>query len=299
MIDLNGGNLTMEDVEAVARNGSKVSVSPEAVKRVGHGFKVVMEAAVQNMPVYGLTVGVGWNKDQPVFKEVQGKRVLSEELLALSRQFSIATLNAHAAGIGEPMPAETVKAGMLIRLNTMLSGAAGVQPDVVRCYADFINNDIIPIVPGRGTVRQADPLLASHIGLAMAGQWEVFFQGHRMTASAALEAAEIDPIQPVGGDALSMLSTNALTAGSVVLAVRDAAQFVRQEIVVFALSLEGFNGNISPFLEPQPRHAHFLIWTFSRLATRCQSSISMFNANVKKRPLLSFMYWACSPQFFH
>lgn len=158
-------------------------------------------------------------------------------------------LKAHAAGAGEPMPPETVKAGMLIRLKTMLEGEAGVQPDVVRCLVDLINNAIIPVVPADGTVGEADPLLASHIGLAMTGQWVVFFRGQRMSAGAALLAAGIEPVKPVGKDALAIISTNALTAGSAVLAVRDAAQFVRREVVVFGLTLEGLNGNLSPFLE--------------------------------------------------
>lgn len=124
-----------KQVVEVARHQTTVGVSSDAMQRVDRGFNVVLEAALQNIPVYGLTVGVGLNKDRPIFEEVNGERVLSE-VLAVSRQFNLNSLRSHGAGVGEPMPAEVVRAGMLIRLNNMLSGACGAQADLAQHYID-------------------------------------------------------------------------------------------------------------------------------------------------------------------
>jgi histidine ammonia-lyase len=147
------------------------------------------------------------------------------------------------------MAPEAVRAGMVIRLNTLLSGAAGVHPAVVEQYVAFLNAGIVPVVPSRGTVGEADITLAAHIGLVMAGEWEALYRGQRLGAAAALKAAGLAPLRPVGKDFLAILSTNAVVAGDAVLALDAAARYLDRQTVLYALALEGFNGNVAPFLE--------------------------------------------------
>ncbi|MCZ7471024.1 aromatic amino acid lyase [Agrobacterium sp. O3.4] len=247
---IDGQNLTVEQVVGLARdNNAKITLTESADKRIAEGFDLVMEAALQGKAVYGLTVGVGWNKDRPVFAMKDGKRVLDDDLLKLSRAFNSTSLRAHGAGVGEPMAIETVRAGMAIRLNQIATGRTGVQSAVAEMYRQFLEQGITPVVPSRGSVGEADITLASHIGLAMVGEGEVFMNGNRIPAARALTDAGITPLEPVGKDFLSILSTNALTAGQAALLARDTAGYLEKEAVVFGLALEGFNGNVAPFLE--------------------------------------------------
>jgi histidine ammonia-lyase len=248
-IELGGGQLTIEQVVEVARQHIPVSVSSGTMERVDQGHQVVLEAALQNVPVYGLTVGVGLNKDRAIFKEVNGERVLSEEVLDVSRQFNLNSLRSHSGAAGEPMSADVVRAAMLIRLNTMLSGACGAQRDVAQRYIDFLNKGIVPVVPAMGTVGEADITLASHIGLVMVGEWEAFYQGRRVSGTEALQAAGLPPLRPVGKDFLCIISNNDLVIGGATLGLHDARQYLQRAATVFALSLEGLNGNVAPFLE--------------------------------------------------
>ncbi|WP_439258467.1 HAL/PAL/TAL family ammonia-lyase [Lonepinella sp. BR2271] len=242
-------HLTLEQVEQVARQNEEVSLSSQALEKVKKGHEVVLQAALNQVPVYGLTVGVGWNKDKPVFKEKDGKKIVSDELLDLSRKFNRASLKAHALGLGEPLPIETVRAGMLIRLNTFLNGETGVQPEVAQKYVEFLNHGITPVIPARGTVGEADITLSSHIGLAMIGEWDVFYQGKRQSAKEVLQKLNIQPLDPVGKDFLSILSTNSLKAGEASLLTLDAERLLNKQVALFALVLEGYNGNIAPFSE--------------------------------------------------
>lgn len=246
---IDGQNLTVEQVVGLARDDSaKITLTKSADKRIAEGFDLVMEAALQGKAVYGLTVGVGWNKDRPVFAMKDGKRVLDDDLLKLSRAFNSTSLRAHGAGVGEPMAIETVRAGMAIRLNQIATGRTGVQSAVAEMYRQFLEQGITPVVPSRGSVGEADITLASHIGLAMVGEGEVFMKGNRIPAARALTDAGITPLEPVGKDFLSILSTNALTAGQAALLAHDTAGYLEKEAVVFGLALEGFNGNVAPFL---------------------------------------------------
>lgn len=252
-IELGSGQLTIAQVVDVARHQVPISVSPAVMERVNRGFNVVMEAAVQNVPIYGLTVGVGQNKDKSIFKQVNGQRVISEDALQASRRFNLDALRSHAAAVGEPLPAEVVRAGMLIRLNTMLSGACGAQRDVAQRYIDFLDRDIVPVVPSTGTIGEADITLASHIGLVMVGEWEAFYKGRRVSGADALKAAGLQPLKPVGKDFLCVISNNGLMVGDAALGVYDANQYLHREASAFALSLEGLDGNVAPFLEATTR----------------------------------------------
>ena len=255
---LTGAPLGIEEVLEVARDHRPVTLAPAARERVAAAFAVVLAAARAQMPVYGLTTGVGWNKDHHVL----GGSGLDPELLAASRRFNIGTLRAHAAGTGAPLPDVVVRAAMLLRLNLLLSGDGGVQPQVADQYAAFLDDDITPVVPSGGSVGEADILDSSHIGLALAGEWQVRRAGTQMSAAEALKRAGLKPVQLIGKDFLAIIGDDSLTIAQGLLAVHSARAWLQQEITTFALSLEGLDGNVAPFLpatvevHPEPGFAY-------------------------------------------
>jgi histidine ammonia-lyase len=243
---LSGGALATTDVIEVARQGRPVEIDSQARARVAATFAVVLAAARAHLPVYGLTTGVGWNKDKDAL-ETAGS--LDPDLMAASRRFNLGTLRAHAGGIGTPLPDDIVRAAMLVRLNLLLTGDGGVQPAVVDQYAAFLNHNITPVVPGGGSVGEADILQSAHIGLALAGEWQVRHAGAVMPAAQALRQAGLKPVALVGKDFLAIIGDNSLTVAASLLAIHAARGWLEQEIGVFALSLEGLNGNVAPFLD--------------------------------------------------
>lgn len=244
-ITLDGHSLTLDDAWAVATGQKQVDISPTAMDRVEKANKLLMIAAGKGVPVYGLTVGVGLNKDKSLF-DAHGK--LTPEVIQASREFNINALHAHAAGIGPDMPDELVRMAMVIRLNTMLTGNTGAQPQVAKLYQQLLNKHITPVVPSRGSVGEADITLASHIGDVMIGEWRVRVNGNVMPSAKALKQAGIQKLEPLGKDALSILSSNAISAAYSAKALLEARQIINITPAVFGLSLEGLNGNVAPFL---------------------------------------------------
>ncbi len=84
-IELDGSNLTIAAAMEIARGEADVAVTPEAKKRLEDTFTLVMAAARKGMAVYGLTTGVGLNKDKKLF-DANGE--LSEEVLKASQNFN-------------------------------------------------------------------------------------------------------------------------------------------------------------------------------------------------------------------
>ncbi len=242
---LSGAPLSVTDIMEVARQGRAVEISAAARARVAKTFEIVLAAARAQVPVYGLTTGVGWNKDK---NALQTAGALDPDMMAASQRFNLGTLRAHAAGVGEPLPDDVVRAAMVIRLNLLLTGDGGVQPAVVDQYAAFLNRNVTPVVPGGGSVGEADILQSAHIGLALAGEWQARYGGAVVPAAQALSSAGLKPVALVGKDFLAIIGDNSLTVAESLLAIHTARSWLQHEVTVFALSLEGLNGNVAPFL---------------------------------------------------
>lgn len=244
-VTLDGAHLTQAEAWAVARGEAKVAISPAAMKHVADSHKLVMAAAISGKPVYGLTVGVGLNKDRSLFK---ADGTLSEEVLTASRNFNYNALRSHSAGVGPMMPDDLVRLAMVIRLNTLLTGKSGAQTRVAELYRDFLNQNITPQIPSEGSLGEADILLASHVGAVMIGEWRAKKDGVLMEGKEALKKAGLQPLVPEGKDALAILSNNSVAAAYAMVAAEGAAKVIAVTPTVYALSLEGLNGNVAPIL---------------------------------------------------
>ncbi|ARG97439.1 HAL/PAL/TAL family ammonia-lyase [Legionella micdadei] len=245
-LTLTGSNLTINDIVKIARQGWMVRIDEAAARRVENSHQLLLLATEKNLPVYGLNRGVGLNKDKTIFHG----SILTSEARKLSEQFNLKNLHATSASVGPIAPIDSVRAAMLIRLNTLLLGHAGVQPAVVDMFVDFLNKGITPMFPSGGTIGEGDITLLAQIGLAMIGEGEVFYQNRKMPASEALKLAGLQPLNLYAKDALALFSSNAYAAGIGALTVFDLKKLLDKYDLLTALSLEGLNGNIAPFMEP-------------------------------------------------
>ncbi|MGB3430892.1 HAL/PAL/TAL family ammonia-lyase [Achromobacter sp.] len=243
-VDLDGRSLTLAQIESVARQGCGVTLADEAMRRAERSYDLLLAYARLDRPVYGLNRGVGLNKDQTIFKGGE----ISPEVRKLSEQFNRNLLRSHSAAYGAEAPQEVTRAAMLIRLNTALFGGSGLQPAVLRQYAQFLNRGVTPVMFGEGSVGQADITVLPQIGLAMMGEGQAYYRGQRLPAAQALRQAGLEPVQPFGKDALAIVSSNAYGAAIASLAALDAARLLSQADAVAALSLEGLDGNLAPVL---------------------------------------------------
>jgi len=235
-IVLTGNDLTIDEVWEVAVNGAKVEIAPEADARLEESRKIVYELVDKNFPVYGFNTGVGWNKDHKIDKSHFEK-------------FNKSMIFSHSMGIKPEATEAEVRAIMLVRLNTLLCGHTGIQPAVAHHYAVMLNEGISPVMYERGSVGEADIGLLSHIGLAMIGEGEVNYKGERMSSLAAHKKAGVELVTLGPKDSLAIIDTNAFGAGEAALVLKDVKDLIKISDLVYAVSLEGFDGNTSPLDE--------------------------------------------------
>ena len=243
-ITLTGEDLTLQDIVRFSQKEAKVVIAADAMQRVNKSHALLLKAAQENKPIYGLNRGVGKNKDKTIFKG----DTIDPEVLQASQEFNKNILYSHSAAVEPELSKKIIFPVMVIRLNMMLQGKTGVHSDVVNMLAAFINHRIQPVVPGRGSMGEGDITILSHIGLAMMGEGEVIFQSTRMPAQQAIKLCGLQPIVPFAKDALSILSSNAYSAAMGALLIIEIEEWLNKADQIFALSLEGLNGNIAPLL---------------------------------------------------
>ena len=233
VIILDGKSLTIKEVSKVAREYVKVEISHGAMERVEAARSLVHELQNSDTPVYGFNRGVGLNKD---------REVLAKYYSEYNRNLILA----HCVAVDPEASIEDVRGILLARLNTLLLGCTGIQPAIVTMYKDFLNYGIHPVIPERGSIGEADITCLSHIGLAMIGEGEVFYQGQRLLASEAMERVGLKPIVLGPKDGLAIVSSNALAAGQGALVLNDVIDLLETADIIYAMTLEGFKGNVTP-----------------------------------------------------
>ncbi|MEO6085626.1 MAG: aromatic amino acid ammonia-lyase [Umezawaea sp.] len=215
---LTGRALTVEDVVQVARFHTPVAVHEEGRARVEASWHTAQEL-VARQEVYGRTTGVGANR-----AEVVGLDDRAEHGLRM--------LRSHAGGLGELLPEEQVRAMLVVRLNQLLAGGAGLHASVVDALADALNAGCYPAVHEFGAIGTGDLTALAETGLALLG--ERFWLG---------STPKPEPITIDSGDALALMSSNALTIGIAGLAWHTARRMLEATHVVAALSFFAVDGS--------------------------------------------------------
>jgi histidine ammonia-lyase len=246
MVDLDGGPLALEAVEAVARRGEPVALAPAARRALNAGRAFVDRLAAGSEPIYGITTGVGKLKDVVI---PPGQRADLQRNLVLS----------HAAGVGAALAEPDVRAIMLLLAASLARGASGVRPVVVETIVACLNRRVHPVVPELGSVGASGDLAPlAHVALCLLGEGVTGAGDREVPAAEALARAGVAPLVLETKEGLALLNGTHLMAGHGALTVLDAGRLTRLADVAGAMSLEALMGSNAAFdprihaLRPHP-----------------------------------------------
>jgi histidine ammonia-lyase len=227
---LTGADLSIGDVEAVARGGRRVSLGEEARARVAEARAVVERLVAAGEIVYGVTTGFG--DLATTFIDPADSARLQENLLV-----------SHAVGVGEPLPRDVVRAMLLLRANTLALGHSGCRPVVIDRICDFLRLGIHPIVPAQGSVGASGDLAPlAHLALPLTGRGHVEVSGHVIGAAEALAAAKLEPLELGAKEGLALLNGTQMMSAIGALVAVDAQRLARTASVTAAMSCEALLG---------------------------------------------------------
>jgi len=243
MITINGNNLTIEEVDAVARGSKQVELAPEAYQAIEQSHAWVEDILAAEKPVYGINTGFG------IFSD---KKISQEDAAKLSRNLILS----HAVATGPNLPTEVVRAAMLIRANTLAKGYSGVRPVVIETLTEMLNKGLTPLIPSQGSLGSSGDLAQlSHMalvfttdeaGLENQSGWAEF-DGLRLSGKAAMQTAGIPRLILGGKEGLAVNNGATFSAAIAALAVYDADILLQTAEVALAMSLEAMLGVRSAF----------------------------------------------------
>lgn len=230
-----GATLTIPQVVAVAARGARVTVTPAARTAVAASRAMVDRLVAGGTPVYGITTGVG---------RLASVRISPADAATL--QLNI--VRSHAAGVGGPLPSEVVRAMMVLRAHGLALGHSGVRQEVIDLLLGCLNRGIYPVVPEQGSVGASGDLAPlAHLALGLIGEGDVFVEGRRQPAAAALLAAGLTPLRLEAKEGVALVNGTQLMTGIGALTVDRAARCCRSADVAGAMSLEALRGRSEAF----------------------------------------------------
>ena len=243
---INGHDLNFRQIAQVSRRYAKVDISQDSREKMQKSRDYVLSIVKKGVPVYGINTGFGALADKHI----------EESNLA---QLQLNLVRSHCTGVGNPFNKEVTRAIMLLRANCLASGYSGVNPEAVQMLVNFLNLDICPVVPQKGSVGASGDLAPlSHIALALIGEGEVYFQGEKMPAQKAFDKNGLKPVTLGPKDGLALINGTAVMAALGALALERAEQFMKLADLAACMTLEGVRGTVRAFdpkiskLKPHP-----------------------------------------------
>jgi len=234
---VNGGTLTLENVEAVARRGAPVALtSDENVLARIAGSRALNEKLIeQGIPIYGVTTGVGDSVD----RHVGADRV--ETLQA-------GLMTMLGCGVGDYLDVEGCRAVLVARLNCLAKGYSAVRPELIERLVTLVNKDLIPCIPKIGSVGASGDLVpSSYIAAVVMGRRDVYDHGRVRPTEQAYAEAGLEPMTLVAKEGLAMVNGTAFMTGLGILAVEDAHRLAVLADACTALTTEALTGIAGPF----------------------------------------------------
>jgi histidine ammonia-lyase len=243
-LELTGRSLSIGDVVAVARGAvAPITLDRSATEALARSRALVERAIARGETIYGINTGFG---------KLANVRIAADQL----DQLQVNLIRSHAAGVGTLLPAEVVRAAMLLRANVLLRPTSGVRPSLVEALVALLNAGIVPAVPEQGSVGASGDLAPlSHIAMTLIGEGEVCDEhGGTGPAAAALARAGLPPFRFAPKEGISFINGTQAQTAMLALLVHDAEVLWRTAVAASALSLEALRGTPTP-LDPRIHEA--------------------------------------------
>lgn len=229
-------NLTAATLVALARQKNPpLHVQPEAWQRLEDFRKVVEGFAKADQKTYGINTGFGFLSDVKI----------PPDKLA---QLQVNLIRSHACAVGNHFKPEVVRGLLILRAHTFLIGHSGVSRELVATVLAFLEYDILPVIPEKGSVGASGDLAPlAHLAMGLMGEGEVYFKDRLMPASKALEEAGVKPFKPGAKEGLSCINGTHLMATLGAFACVDALTLFQSADIIAAMSLDAIRGTLRAF----------------------------------------------------
>jgi histidine ammonia-lyase len=245
-ISISDKTYQIEDFLAFFKGPVKVSISSSVRQKIKNSNRVFNSILKSDIKIYGVTTGFGKLSNISINADDQKKLQLN-------------LVRSHAAGVGEPLDLGLTRIIMFLKLLTYAKGKSGVRFELCRQLTNFLNHDILPVIPRTGSVGASGDLAPmSHMALALIGEGDVHFQDRIMPGILAMKEIGIEPLILQPKEGLSLINGTQVSTALAIKAIKSAKLLLQTADIAGALSVEASLSTrnvFNPVLHRLKRHS--------------------------------------------
>ncbi|MDN3583676.1 histidine ammonia-lyase [Mucilaginibacter flavus] len=219
----------------IAAGKTKGVINADAEKAILASWREVEKIVHAQKPVYGINTGFGPLCDT---------RISEADTSLLQSNI----LKSHSVGVGNPIPQEIAKLMLITKVQALAQGYSGIAPATLQRVIWHIDNDIIPVVPEKGSVGASGDLAPlSHLFLPLIGLGFVFENGIKLPAGDVLKKHNLQPLILGPKEGLALINGTQFILAFAIKAVQRLDEALNRADLIGAMSLEGLMGSARPF----------------------------------------------------
>lgn len=230
MLILSGSNLSTGDLVQAVKDGRAVGLDQAQLEKVQKSRDFVEELLGAGRPIYGINTGFG---------KLAETSISSYKVEELQRNLILS----HSCGVGPPLSSEIVKTMIILRANALMKGHSGVRPELIRALLDLVNHDLIPYIPGQGSVGASGDLVPlAHMAAVLIGEGKAYYGGRLVSGAEALELAGLAPVILQAKEGLALINGTQCMTACGALALHDGGIILKTADIIGALSMTALLG---------------------------------------------------------
>lgn len=237
VLTIDGNSLDLNSVWHVAFENQKVNLSPSALAKVQESRDYLENRMNKGEVMYGVNTGFGH------FSDV---KISQDQLVELQKNL----IRSHCCGVGKPFTKKQSRAVMLLRANALARGHSGIRPVVIQKILEFLNNDVIAVIPEQGSVGASGDLAPlSHLALALMGEGEVWNdEGTEiLQVEDVLKSKNIEPLILQAKEGLSLINGCQVMTAVGLLELKKIENLLFTADIAGSLTLEALRGSRKAF----------------------------------------------------
>jgi len=222
---------------AIGLEGRRIkgSLSKKAIHNIQKSQQHVNKIVAENQTVYGVNTGFGILATTKISEE--DTKILQHKIL-----------QSHSVGVGDAVPEQIAKLMLITKVHSLAKGFSGVQLSTIERILWMIENDVVPVVPEKGSVGASGDLAPlAHLFLPLIGLGEVYLKGTRFKSQEVLEKFDQKPIQLGPKEGLALINGTQFILSFAVKAVQRLHNCLEAADIIGAMSLEALTGTKAPF----------------------------------------------------
>jgi len=219
-------NYSYKDFQTLIRQPISVRLSEEVLESINQSHTHLVSILKSNCSIYGVTTGFGKLSHVNINPEDQKKLQLN-------------LVRSHASGVGKPIEKGIVRVMMLLKLLTFSKGYSGVRKEIVQQLIFFLNENIIPVIPEKGSVGASGDLAPlAHLALPLIGEGKVFYNGKQINTEQVIKKMGIKPLILEPKEGISLINGTQYSTAIAITLLNQSFNLLKCADIIGALSVE-------------------------------------------------------------